>query len=106
MSKALVVFVTCPNRRHARRLAEALIRQRLAACVNILPNVQSLFWWHGRVDRAQETLLMIKTTTRRFEALRRCVCTLHPYDVPEVIAIPIQKAHQPYLRWIHTSLRG
>lgn len=105
MPEALVVFVTCPNRRHAQRLANTLIQQRLAACINILPVVQSLFWWQGRVDRARETLLIIKTSARRFEALRRSVCALHPYDVPEVIAIPIRKAHGPYLRWIHACLR-
>ena len=106
MSQALVVFVTCPNRRHAQRLANSVVRHHLAACVNILANVQSLFWWEGRVDRAQETLLIIKTTAARFEALRRSVCALHPYDVPEIIAVPIRKAHRPYLRWIGASVRS
>lgn len=107
MTRALVVFVTCPNRRFAQRLAKTLVQQRLAACVNLLPDaVQSWFWWQGRVDRAQETLLIIKTTARRFAALRRAVCAAHPYDVPEVIAVPIQRAHQPYLTWIEASLRS
>lgn len=105
MTRALVVFVTCPNRRQAQRLAETVVRRRLAACVNILPDVDSRFWWQGRVDRACETLLMMKTTVKGFEPLRRVVSDLHPYDVPEIIAIPIQRAHQPYLRWIQASVR-
>ena len=106
MARALVVFVTCPNRRHAQRLARMLVRQRLAACVNIVPSVQSFFWWQGRVNRAQEALLIVKTTATRFEALRRSICAQHPYDVPEVIAVPIQKGHRPYLTWIEESVRG
>jgi periplasmic divalent cation tolerance protein len=82
-----------------------VVSRRLAACVNILPSVQSLFWWQGHVDQATETLLIIKTTAARFEALRRAVCALHPYEVPEVIALPIQRAHPPYLRWIKTCLK-
>ena len=105
MTSCLVVLVTCPTRPHATRLAKTLIAQRLAACVNILPQAQSLFWWEGRVDRATETLLIIKTTARRFEQLRSAIRTGHPYDVPEIIALPIIRAHQPYLRWIRDSLR-
>jgi len=106
MSGYLVVFVTCPTVASAKQLAKTLVHKRLAACVNIVPNVQSLFWWEGRVDQAREALLLIKTTTRRFASLRQAVRALHPYEVPEVIAIPIQRAHQPYLRWITESLRS
>lgn len=104
MTHTIVVFVTCPTKRQAKRLAQALVKQRLAACVNLLPDVQSLFWWEGRVDQAREVLLLIKTTARRFEALRRTVCALHPYGVPEVIAVPIRQGHPPYLRWVQASV--
>ena len=103
--RAVVVFVTCPDRRQAQRLAKGLMQRRLAACVNILPSVQSLFRWKGRVEQTREILLIIKTTAGRFEALCRAVRTLHPYDVPEVIALPIQRAHGPYLRWVQASVR-
>ena len=100
-----VVLVSCPTKRHATRLAEALVTQRVAACVNIVPHVDSRFWWHGKLDRAQESLLLIKTTARHFERLRKAVLALHPYDVPEVIALPIRRGHRPYLQWVRKSLR-
>ena len=100
-----LVLVTCPTTRQALRLAKVLVRRRLAACVNVVPAIRSLFWWQGKVDQARETLLLIKTTARRFEALRAAVCSLHPYDVPEVIALPITRGHRPYLQWIEDSLR-
>ena len=104
MSSCLVVLVTCPTRRHAQRLAKTLVAKRLAACVNILPNVRSVFWWRGHVDQAAEVLLMIKTTAKRFQLLRAAVQAGHPYEIPEIIGLPIVEAHQPYLRWIHASL--
>ena len=101
----LVVLVTCPTKPHATRLANTLVTQRLAACVNIIPNVRSVFWWQGKVDEAAEVLLVIKTTARRFESLRRAIRAGHPYKVPEIIAFAITKAHQPYLKWLTENLR-
>ncbi len=103
-SSAIVVLVTSPTAAQARRLADALVRQRAAACVNLVPGIRSLFWWQGKVDQARETLLIIKTTRRRFEPLRRLVRRLHPYEVPEIIALPIGQGHPPYLRWIEKSV--
>ncbi len=103
-SASIVVLVTCPTRAVAQRIALRVIGQRLAACVNILPGIESVFWWQGRVDRAREVLLLIKTTARRFEALRRAMLLLHPYQVPEVIALPIVKGHTPYLRWVQSCV--
>ncbi len=104
MTRCLVVLVTAPPR-HAKRLAKLLITKRLAACVNIVPAVESVFWWEGKVDRAREVLLLIKTTAARFESLRRAIVRHHPYDVPEILALPILKAHQPYTRWISSSVQ-
>ena len=105
--QCLVVLVTCPNRRVAQRLARAIVERHLAACVNIVPQVESLFWWEGKINRCRESLLLIKTTAKRFNALRRTVVSLHPYDVPEVIALPITTGHQPYLAWVASrSSRG
>ena len=105
MTRVVAVFVTCPTRAVARRIASALVARRLAACVNMLPGVESLFWWEGKVDQAKEVLLVIKTPAARLEALRLAVVALHPYDVPEVIAVPVAAGHRPYLRWVEASTR-
>lgn len=100
----LVVLVTCPAGRAAQRLAARVIAARAAACVNILPGVQSVFRWAGKVDRARESLLVIKTTSKGFSRLRRTILASHPYDVPEILAMPVSQAHQPYLRWVRESV--
>lgn len=98
-----VVFVTCPNRRVASRIAATVVDRHLAACVNILPGVESVFWWQGKRDRCREVLLLIKTSPRSFESLRRAIVRLHPYEVPEVIGIPIAAGHPPYLAWLASA---
>ena len=103
--QVLVVFVTCANRAQARRVSTHLIRRHLAACVNVIPQVESIFWWQGKVERARETLLIIKTTRQAFERLRAEVVRLHSYDTPEIIALPIARGHQPYLEWVRASTR-
>lgn len=103
MTECVVVLVTCPSPAVARRLANALVRGRLAACVNVLPGVESVFWWQGKTERSREALLLIKTTRKRFPLLRIAIVKLHPYDVPEVIALPIVAGHVPYLRWVRSS---
>ena len=102
----LLVLVTCPTRAVARRIAERLIRERLAACVNVVPGISSVFEWKGRVERCQELLLLIKTTTGRFERLQHRVLALHPYEVPEILALPISRAHPPYAQWVAAALTG
>ena len=87
------------------RLARALVQARAAACVNVVPAVTSLFWWQGKIDQAREVLLVIKTASRKMTALTVLVRRLHPYEVPEIIALPIQRGFPPYLRWIQDSLR-
>lgn len=104
MTQFLVVLVTCPTQRHATRLAKTLLKSRLAACVNIIPTVRSLFWWQGKVDQAHESLLIIKTMARQYASLRRTVRAHHPYEVPEIIGLPITNAHRPYLAWIRDAL--
>lgn len=100
----MVVLVTCPTRAMARRLANTLVEERLAACVNALSGVDSTFRWKGKTERCREVLLLIKTTARRFERLRRAVVALHPYDVPEIIALPLSVAHPPYLEWVRRAV--
>ena len=100
----IVVLVTCPTRALARRLARTLVTRRLAACVNVVPGVESTFQWQGKIDRCREVLLIIKTTPPRLAALRRAVLSLHPYDVPEVIALPLVDGHPPYLAWVRRAV--
>ncbi|WP_133513111.1 divalent-cation tolerance protein CutA [Candidatus Thiosymbion oneisti] len=99
-SEVLLVFCTCPDEKTAAKIAEALVVERLAACVNRLPGLTSAYLWQGKVERDTETLLLIKTTNARFEALRMRLCALHPYELPEVIAIPVTKGLPAYLRWV------
>lgn len=98
----IVVFVTSPKH-DAKRIANDLIQHRLAACVNIVDHIESIYAWKGEVCEASESLLIIKTIETRFEALRIRVVEIHPYDVPEVISIPIQSGHAAYLEWIGDS---
>ena len=105
-AKCVVVFVTCPSAAVATRLGTALVRRRLAACVNVVPGVHSIFWWKGRVERCREVLLLMKTTSRRFPGLRRAVIALHPYEVPEVLAMSIKAGHAAYLTWVREAVRG
>lgn len=99
----IVVFVTAANPKEAKRIASALIRQKLAACVNILEKVSSLFWWQGRVDHAREALLIIKTRKALLSGLIKKVQSLHSYEVPEIIALPIIGGSKKYLKWIDES---
>jgi periplasmic divalent cation tolerance protein len=99
-----MVFCTCSTRDEAQVIARSIVENRLAACVNILPGVQSVFRWEGKVDISNEFLLFIKTTSNRFEVLRDHIVAMHSYQVPEVIAVPVQRGLEPYLRWISDSV--
>ena len=105
-AEAVVVLVTVPNAEVAGTLAEALVGEELAACVNVLPEVASTYRWQGKIERDREQLCLIKTTAARFEAVRARVVALHPYEAPEVVALPIVAGHAPYLEWIVGSVRG
>ena len=104
-SEYCIVFVTCANESQAQAIASAVLENRHAACVNIVPGVRSLYWWNGAVQDDSELLCIMKTRTDRFEALRDAVAQVHAYDVPEIIAMPISAGHQPYLNWINDSVR-
>ena len=107
MTDKIVVLVTCGSAKEARKIARALVEQRLAACVNIFPTpVQSVYRWKGKVESAKECLLSIKTTRRRFAALQRAIRRLHSYDTPEIIALPIAAGSLDYLAWVAESVLG
>jgi periplasmic divalent cation tolerance protein len=99
-----LVLSTVASAEDGERLARALVERRVAACVNVVPGVTSFYRWEGGVQRDEERLLVIKTRTDRFEALRSALVDLHPYEVPEVIALPISGAHGPYLAWLDASV--
>ncbi len=100
MTDALVVLVTAPSVQQAVELARALVEERLAACGNVLPGVRSVYRWEGSVREDAEALLVLKTTRARLEALRERVLALHPYQVPEVLALPVEAGSAAYLAWI------
>lgn len=103
-TKCVVVLCTCADGEPAARLARALVEERLAACVNRLPGVVSSFRWEGRVAEENETLLLIKTTEDRLEALAARITELHPYELPEVVAVPVLGGLDSYLDWLRESV--
>ena len=100
----LVVFITTANAVEAQRIANILISERKAACVNIMPQVHSRFWWQGKIDSANETLLIVKTKASLLDELIRLVKENHSYEVSEIIALPIVGGNEDYLRWIDDEI--
>ena len=101
----IVILITAKDIKEAKKISEALVQRKLIACANIIQGVKSFFWWEGKVDRADEVLLILKTQKRLFKKIVTAVKSLHSYSVPEVIALPIIDGHKDYLRWISGSLR-
>jgi len=99
----LLVFCACPESLTAERLASGLVERKLAACVNVLPAISSVFYWKGKLEKEQEVLLLIKTTQQRFEALRDWLVETHPYENPEVIALDVAAGTDQYLDWVASS---
>lgn len=105
MSGKLMVFVTCGNAREARNIARALVKERLAACVNLhTPAVRSVYRWQGKVEQANEVLLTIKTSSRLFPRVERRVKQLHSYDTPEILGVTVAAGSRDYLKWLEESL--
>lgn len=100
----LVVFITVPNLESARQIARVLVEKRLAACVNLLPGVTSIYFWEGAVREDSEVLLVCKTRRSRLAALQEEVRTMHPYQVPEIIALPVVAGLEEYLNWVRESV--
>jgi periplasmic divalent cation tolerance protein len=98
--EAIVVFLTAANGEEATRLAEMLVGAHLAACVQILPEMESVYRWQGKIERQSEVLLIAKTTRGKFDDLEREVRALHSYDTPEIVAVPIVTGSAAYLEWL------
>ncbi len=105
MTNTWVVLVTVPSREDGERIAEALVGDRLAACVNIVGPIRSIYRWQGEVCRDEEHLAVIKTTQERYGELELRVKALHPSDVPEIIALPIETGSAAYLAWVEAETK-
>ena len=103
MDQALLVLTNVPDLECAQLIARTLVEARLAACVNLLPAVQSIYRWQGQIEETTEITLLIKTTSQQVDSLQKTIVKLHPYDVPEIIATPIVAGYAPYLQWIATE---
>ena len=99
-----MVFNTCPDAATASGIAAALVDQNVAACVNIISGIRSIYRWEGKREESEECLLLIKTRVDRYPALEEMVRTLHPYEIPEIIALPVEAGLAAYLGWIDTVL--
>jgi len=105
MSRYLLAFVTAPNIATARKLAKAALTARLVACANLVPKIESHYWWQGKLESSAEVLILFKTTRPRFAKLEELILANHPYDTPEVIAVRLAGGNARYLRWLEDSVR-
>jgi periplasmic divalent cation tolerance protein len=103
-TEAIAVLMTAADGEEAGRLAEMLVEKRLAACVQILPEMESVYRWQGKVERQREVLLIAKTTSSKFEELEKEVRARHSYETPEIVAFPLSAGSDPYLEWLKTSV--
>jgi periplasmic divalent cation tolerance protein len=104
MRDVVVIFCTCGTHDEALAIANSLVEARLAACVNVLPPVHSIYRWEGKLETAHEVLLIIKTTQERFPAVRDRITQLHTYDTPEIIAMPVVEGSDKYLDWLRDQV--
>jgi len=100
-----VVFSTCPTQESAERIARGVVEARLAACVNVVPGLRSYYEWQGQIEVSDEYLLVIKSRVELFDALQNMITSQHPYELPEVIAVPISTGFPPYLAWLAANMR-
>ena len=104
MTDKIVVLATCGSAEEARKIARALVESRLAACVNILAGIESVYRWKGAVEEASECLLIVKSTRGLFDRLQAAIREVHSYELPEIVALPIVDGLEPYLSWIAASV--
>ena len=97
------VYVTTPNVTVARKIAVSVLSERLVACANLLPKIESHYWWKGQLESSTEVLILFKTTKKKLADLERCVVKNHPYDTPEFIAVELSHGTEKYLSWSSTS---
>lgn len=101
----IVILCTCPNQETAEQIASQLVSEKLAACVNLIPGITSIYQWESAVQKETECQLLIKTEHNQFAAIENHLKDNHPYDVPEILALPIVAGHEPYLDWISQNVQ-
>ena len=106
MSDAIVVFMTAATADEARRIANELVERQLAACVQILPEIESVYRWKDEVQREKEILILAKTTAAKFDGLEKAVRAIHSYETPEIVAVPMSQVSEPYRAWLSDNVRG
>ena len=106
LDQPIAVFITAPDREEASRLANMLVERNLAACVQILPAMLSVYRWQGKVERQEEVLLIAKTFTAKFAELEREVRAVHSYETPEIVAVPLTAVSEPYRLWLNASVNA
>lgn len=101
-----LILSTFPDRETSQRIAATLVEERLAACVNLVPGVQSIYRWQGKVESAEEVLAVMKTTAELYSPLEARIRELHPYEVPEIMALPVERALEAYAKWVAEAVTG
>jgi periplasmic divalent cation tolerance protein len=99
----VTALVTAPDLKTARQLAQAALNERLIACANLVPKIESLYWWKGKIEKGTEVLLVLKTTRARLAALEKLIVARHPYDTPEFLVMPLAAGNARYLKWLSDS---
>ncbi|WP_411727240.1 divalent-cation tolerance protein CutA [Methyloglobulus sp.] len=102
MTQLIITLCTCPDKDTAEKIARLLVEESLAACVNILPNIRSIYSWEGQVESAEEHLLIIKSPQTGYQAIETAIRRHHPYELPEIIAVPIERGLPEYINWINS----
>jgi periplasmic divalent cation tolerance protein len=102
---SIIILITTGSEEEAHKIAELLTNEKKAACVNIVPGVDSLFWWEGKIESVRENLLLVKTRASLFPEIVEMVKRMHSYEVPEIIALPIIAGSEDYLKWLDTACK-
>ncbi len=105
MSKYIQIITTTESKEDADRIAKELVKKRLAACVQVIGPIQSTYWWKGEIESSQEWVCLMKSHEDLFQKIETAIKDIHPYEVPEILAIPILTGHQPYIQWMKDELK-
>jgi periplasmic divalent cation tolerance protein len=104
--KYIVIFSTAGSTEEAGRIAEKLVSERLVACVNIVPGIRSIYWWKDGIQKDEEVLMVMKTKKSKYQEVERAIKSLHSYEVPEIISLPLENGFEGYLKWIESTLKS
>lgn len=101
----ILIYVTCESAKQAERIGRHLLKKRLAACINIFPEIRSVYWWKGKLEGAKESVLIIKTTEKKFEEIEKEIVKLHSYETPCIFSIKVDKVYKPYFDWLMGEIK-